>query len=61
MDFVATQSTRLPLTGNQAWQTPGLRCFGSVQELTAGGTAYSLESDPTAPPPGSPAYQFYKQ
>ena len=43
-----------------AWATPQLVCFGTVQALTAGGTAYSSESSADAPPPGSPGYPFYK-
>ena len=44
-----------------AWATPQLVCFGTVQALTAGGTAFNNESNPDAPPPGSPGYQYYKR
>lgn len=59
MDFNLMQSTRTPMADNRAWQRPQLRQFGRVQDLTAGGTRFSPESDPTAPKPSDPAYQFY--
>ena len=43
------------------WQTPSLTSFGSVRDLTAGGSRFSPENDPSAPDPSDPAYAFYKR
>lgn len=31
--------THSPINGLQPWSSPEVRCFGSVQDLTAGGSA----------------------
>ncbi len=41
-----------------AWATPQLVCFGTVQALTAGGTAWQPENE--GPGPGSPGHAWYK-
>ena len=61
MDSNLMQSTRAPVANGRVWQRPQLRQFGSVQNLTAGGSHFSPEADPSAPKPGDPAYKFYKQ
>lgn len=43
------------LAGAERWQTPELKRFGSIQELTAGGTWYNNEGDK---PAGSPGWEF---
>lgn len=43
------------LAGAERWQTPELKRFGSIQELTAGGTWYNNEG---AKPEGSPGWEF---
>ena len=61
MTSTAMHAVYQPASGLQLWQTPGLVCYGSVQDLTAGGTGFASEAVPEAPPPGHPGYQFYKQ
>lgn len=60
MDFIATQSVHQPLTGEQAWQTPGLRCLGSVQGLTGGGTNLATEAE-WCQTPDKPCYPYYNR
>lgn len=64
MEIGSQQANGVPfnedaLGSSKQWHTPSLTSFGSVQELTAGGSNFSPESGPGAPPPGSQAYQFY--
>ena len=44
-----------PTAGIGCWQTPELRNFGAIQDLTAGGTWYDNEG---AKPPSSPGWEF---
>ena len=51
--------THSPINGLQPWSSPEVRCFGSVQDLTAGGTALAQEVDwcPTPDLSCHPHYQ----
>ena len=49
MDFNSLPATSSPANAIDAWRTPSLVCFGTVQALTAGGSNYEYEADPNAP------------
>ncbi|MBP6457530.1 MAG: hypothetical protein KA222_02720 [Pseudoxanthomonas sp.] len=52
--------THSPINGLQPWSSPEVRCFGSVQDLTAGGTALAKEAD-WCPTPELGCYPHYQR